>query len=121
MEKRCQRFKSEADKMCLDTFILQFSEVKESELAEQLESCAIAHKFEAQEKLRLSDRQIEEVKAECAQHCDGPRFSSVEAEASPGSKRIFAAATLSCAHDRPGCKRKICGSSHPTLRGTDLG
>merc|ERR1712136_71597 len=64
-EERCQKLKSEVHEMRSESFVLQSSVLKESELAKHLESCAGAHKFEAQEKLRLSDRQLEEVKAEC--------------------------------------------------------
>jgi len=64
-EERCQKLKSEVDEMRSESFVLQTSVLKESELAKQLESCAGAHKSEAQEKLRRSDRQLEEVKAEC--------------------------------------------------------
>ena len=39
--------------------------LRESELTEQLESCAGSQTSKAQEKRRLSNRQLEEVKVEC--------------------------------------------------------
>ena len=64
-EERCQKLKNEVDEMRSESFVLQSSVLRKSELTEQLESCAGSQTSEAQEKRRLSNRQLEEVKVEC--------------------------------------------------------
>ena len=64
-EERCQKLKKEVDEMRSESFVLQSSVLRESELTEQLESCAGSQTSKAQEKRRLSNRQLEEVKVEC--------------------------------------------------------
>ena len=64
-EERCQKLKNEVDEMRSESFVLQSSVQRESELTEQLESCAGSQTSKAQEKRRLSNRQLEEVKVEC--------------------------------------------------------
>ena len=64
-EEKCQKLKNEVDEMHSESFVLQSSVLRESELTEQLESCACSQMSKAQEKRRLSNRQLEEVKVEC--------------------------------------------------------
>ena len=64
-EERCEKLKNEVDEMRSESFVLQSSVLRESELTEQLESCAGSQTSKAQEKRRLSNRQLEEVKVEC--------------------------------------------------------
>ena len=55
-EERCQKLKNEVDEMRAESFVLQSSVLRESELTEQLESCAGSQTSKAQEKRRLSSR-----------------------------------------------------------------
>ena len=64
-EERCQKLNNGVDEMRSESFVLQSSVLRESELTEQLESCAGSQTSKAQEKGRLSNRQLEEVKVEC--------------------------------------------------------
>ena len=50
--------KNEVDETRLESFVLQSSVLRESELTEQLESCSGSQTSKAQEKLRLSNRQL---------------------------------------------------------------
>ena len=52
---RCQRSKSEIIEMSVETCTLQSSGRKESELVEQSELCAVAHKHEALNTLTVQD------------------------------------------------------------------
>ena len=48
-----------------ESFVLHSSVLTESEWTEQLESCAGSQTSKAEEKRRLSNRQLEKVKVEC--------------------------------------------------------